>query len=45
MPADPVTGEIRNHRRLGLLAVNKQHGALTPAFCEEIKTCRSGHEL
>ncbi|OKI62558.1 hypothetical protein [Streptomyces sp. MJM1172] len=31
--------------RLGLLAVNKQHGALTPAFYEEIKTCRSGHEL
>ncbi|MFI8362405.1 hypothetical protein ACIGD1_19810 [Streptomyces sp. NPDC085612] len=31
--------------RLGLLAVNKQHGALTPVFYEKIKTCRSGHEL
>ncbi|MDX6759416.1 hypothetical protein SIN09_08155 [Streptomyces sp. F8] len=31
--------------RLGLLAVNKQHGSLTPVFHEKIKTCRSGHEL
>lgn len=31
--------------RRGMLAINKQHGSVTPAFYEHIKPCRSGHEL
>ncbi|WP_406000237.1 hypothetical protein [Streptomyces sp. NBC_00829] len=31
--------------RRGMLAINKQHGSVTPVFYEHIKPCRSGHEL